>query len=72
MVLPAAAAWKPSKTYKVKVTLDDVDANHLQMLTYTFTLEIRDICADNILTKTSDLAQITTYIIGTPDTTLSP
>ena len=25
----AIAGWKPSKTYKVKITLEDLDSNHL-------------------------------------------
>ena len=42
------------------------------MLTYIFTLEIRDICANNVLTKTADIAQVTNYIIGTADLTITP
>jgi len=72
LVIPSVS-WKPTKTYKVKITLDDPDANHLQLLTYTFDLELRDICADNALTKTSDLTQVTTHIIEDPvDTVLTP
>jgi hypothetical protein len=38
-----------------------------------FDLEIRDICADNAFTKTADLAQVTTHIIGDPvDTVVTP
>ena len=49
--------------------LDDVDANHLQALTYLFDLELRDICADNTLTMTSELADTFTYVIGSGDST---
>jgi len=36
-------------------------------------LELRDICANNVITKTSELAQVTTHIIGDPvDTVLTP
>ncbi len=65
----ATSFWKPSVHYSVKIVLDDVDANHLQALTYLFDLELRDICADNTLTKTSDLAKIFTYVIGSGDST---
>jgi len=58
------AGWKPSKTYQVKITLDDADANGLQLLTYTFTLELRDICADDTISKTP-LQDLYTYIYAT-------
>jgi len=45
MTLPASAVWKPAKNYKVKITLDDPDANGLQLISYMFNLELRDICS---------------------------
>lgn len=42
------------------------------MLTYLFDLDLRDICADNTITKTAELPTSTTYIIGSGSTTLSP
>lgn len=56
----------------MKITLDDLDANGLQLLSYEFTLELRDVCADNTLTKNSELPEITTYVINTPVSTLTP
>ena len=69
----ATSFWKPSVNYSVKIVLDDVDANHLQALTYLFDLELRDICADNTLTMTSELTETFTYVIGSGDsTTITP
>jgi len=72
MTMTPAVAWKPFKKYKVKVTLDDLDSNGLQMLTYIFDLEIRDICADDYLTKTA-LNDVYTYIYSAPsDLSITP
>ena len=40
-----ASYYKPTKTYRVKITLDDQDANGLQLLEYQFTLTLADICS---------------------------
>ena len=29
LVIPSVSSWKPTKTYKVKITLEDLDSNHL-------------------------------------------
>ena len=67
-----AQYWKPFKNYKVKITLDDPDSNHLQLKSYEFNLELRDICADNTITKNAELAESTVHIIDAADTSLTP
>lgn len=52
----ATQYWKPFKLYRVKITLDDPDSNHLQLKSFEFDLELRDICADNTITKNAELA----------------
>lgn len=42
------------------------------MISFEFDLELRDVCADNTLTKTAELATLTTYIIGSGPTNLTP
>lgn len=68
----ATQYWKPFKVFRVKITLDDPDSDHLQLKSFEFDLELRDICADNTLTKNSELSASTTYIIGAVDITLAP
>jgi hypothetical protein len=52
----APAVWKPFKSYRVKITLEDQNGNGHQLISYEFDLELRDVCADNTLTKNSELA----------------
>lgn len=68
----ATQYWKPFKVYKVKITLDDPDSNNLQLQSFQFNLELRDICSNNSITKNADLSASTTYIISAADTTLTP
>lgn len=56
----ATSFWKPFKNYRVKITLDDPDANGLQLLSYEFDLQLRDKCADNTITKNAELAEVHT------------
>lgn len=66
-----ASYYKPSKTYRVKITLDDQDANGLQLLEYQFTLTLADICSQNAISKT-DLPKSTVYVIGSGPLPLNP
>lgn len=67
-----AVYWKPFKQYRAKITLEDQNGNGLQILSYEFDLELRDVCADNTLAKTAELSPLTTYVIGSGPTTLTP
>lgn len=67
----ASSYWKPFKIYKAKITLDDVDANGLQLIEYEFTIELRDVCSDDTLSKNA-LNDLYTYIYGTGATTITP
>ena len=70
--LTPTSLWKPSKLYKAKLVLSDPLAIPIAKITYEFDIELRDVCADNSLTKTAELDKVTTYIIGSGDKTLTP